>query len=258
MERFALRLQREFMNAIPLDRGSAPSLALMGLEPLRAVFEYARMRLSSQAALPRGEGRCIVLFPGLAADKRSIRPFKSFFEGLDYAVHDWGRGLNTGPDGEPNAWLDDLAMHVQSLTSKNADKISLVGWSLGGIYARELGKRLPDRVRQVITLGTPFAGDVQHINVAWAYRLLNGRRPYLDAAMRAQLRRAPPMPTTSIYSRSDGIVAWRACLQEGDAAHTENIEVAGSHCGLAWNSTVLKILADRLSQRDGHWQRYTA
>lgn len=244
------------MNLISATNSPSPSLALMGIEPLRAAIEFAGMHLTHWGDLPRGDGQSVVLFPGLAADKHSVRPLKSFFQGLGYEVHDWGRGFNTGPDGEPGPWLDQLANDVQSLTSDARVKFNLVGWSLGGIYAREVAKRIPTRVQQVITLGTPFAGDAHQTNVAWVYRLLNGKHPPLDEAFSAELKIAPPMPTTSIYSRSDGIVAWQACLQEGDAPHTENIEVEGSHCGLGWNSAVLKILAERLSQQEGRWQRY--
>jgi pimeloyl-ACP methyl ester carboxylesterase len=244
------------MNLVSVNNSSSPSLVLMGIEGLRAVIEYAGMHLTHWGDLPRGDGQSVVLFPGLAADKHSVMPLKTFFEGLGYTVHDWGRGFNVGPEGEPGPWLDQLASEVQSITHHECGKTSLIGWSLGGIYAREVAKRIPARVRQVITLGTPFAGDVDQTNVAWAYRLLNGRHPPLDEAFSAQLKIAPPMPTTSIYSRSDGIVAWQACLQEGDAPHTENIEVDGSHCGLGWNSAVLKIMAERLSQQEGRWQRH--
>jgi hypothetical protein len=135
--------------------------------------------------------------------------------------------------------------------------MSLVGWSLGGIYAREIAKKLPDGVRQVITIGTPFAGtggDETH--VGWLYRLVSGHNPTLDAQTMHRLRTTPPVPTTSIYSRSDGIVAWQACLERSDCKHAENIEVDGSHFGLGWNPRVLAVIADRLRQPEGAWQPY--
>jgi hypothetical protein len=131
-----------------------------------------------------------------------------------------------------------------------------VGWSLGGIYARELAKKLPRRVRQVVTIGTPFAGTAEQTHVGWFYRFVNGNKPVLDEALQARLRTAPPVPNTSIYSRSDGIVAWQACIQSGNHPRAESIAVDGSHCGLAWNPEVLAIVADRLRQREGHWQPY--
>lgn len=235
----------------------APSLTLLGFEPLRAALEYAGMKLLDRDALPTGDGHPVVLFPGLAADQHAIGPLRRLCASLGYAAMDWGRGVNTGPAGEVEPWLDDLARDVDELTHGCGQRISLVGWSLGGIYAREIAKRLPTTVRQVITLGTPFAAGPESTNAALVYRLINGRPPALDARLRERLKTPPPVPTTSIYTRTDGIVSWRACLQEGDHAHCENIEVDGSHCGLCWNPEVQAVIADRLSQTERSWEPYS-
>ena len=234
----------------------APAWRLLGIEPVRAIMEYARMQLMNKAALPRGDGHPVVIFPGLAADHRSIGPLKDFCEQLGYVAYDWGRGFNIGPHGDLDAWLDELAQHVVELTRAHQEPVSLVGWSLGGVYAREVAKKLTGRVRQVITIGTPFAGRAELTHASWVYRLLSGQEPTLSPATMARLRTAPDAPTTSIFSRSDGVVAWQACIQDGDADYTENIEVDGSHCGLGWNSDVLSIIADRLQQPVGAWQRH--
>ncbi len=236
--------------------GSAPALTLLGVEPLRAALEYAGMRFMDKAALPPGDGHPVLIFPGLAADHRSLGPLKDFCEQLGYATFDWGLGFNTGPQGDVDAWINKLAQHVDELTRPHRQSVSLIGWSLGGIYAREVAKKLTRRVRQVITIGTPFAGSVDQTNVSWVYRLVNGNQPMLDESLVTRLRSAPAVPTTSIFSRSDGVVAWQACIQDGDADHTENIEVDGSHCGLGWNPEVLSVIADRLRQREDAWQRH--
>ncbi|HEV7914117.1 MAG TPA: alpha/beta fold hydrolase [Albitalea sp.] len=236
----------------------APSIALLGLEPVRAALEYASMRLMSKSALPAGDGHPVVIFPGLATDKTSIGPLTNFLQQLQYSAFDWGRGFNTGPQGDVDAWLDTLAQHVLELTAGHAKRISLIGWSLGGIYARELAKKLPRRVRQVITIGTPFAGSAEQTHAGWVYRLVHGQKPVLDEALLRRLRTTPAQPTTSIYSRSDGIVAWQACLNPADAPLGENIEVEGSHCGLGWNPKVLAIIADRLRQPEGAWRPFEA
>lgn len=247
----------ETMTSTTLSRfAGAPTWRLLGIEPARAIMEYAGMRLMNKAALPCGDGHPVVIFPGLAADRRSIEPLKDFCDELGYAAYDWGRGFNTGPQGDLDAWLDELARHVLELTGAHEEPMSLIGWSLGGVYARELAKKLTGRVRQVITIGTPFAGSAEQTHASWAYRLLSGQEPTLSPAMMARLRTAPDAPTTSMFSRSDGVVAWQACIQDGDADHTENIEVDGSHCGLGWNSEVLSIIADRLRQPMGAWQRH--
>jgi pimeloyl-ACP methyl ester carboxylesterase len=232
--------------------GTAPSLALLGMEPLRAVFEYARMRLSDRAvaSLPQGDRHAVVVFPGLGGNAWSTRPMVEFCERLGYQAVDWGLGLNRGPVGDIDDWLQHLADHVDDLTAGHRKRISLIGWSLGGIYAREVAKKLPRRVRRVITLGTPFAGSPAQTHAGWVYQRLSGQPMAADDALLRRLRTPPAAPTTSIYSRSDGVVAWRACVN-GDLPHVENVEVSGSHCGLGWNASAYAIIADRLARPAG-------
>lgn len=233
----------------------APSVRLLSTELLRAAFEYASLRISQRPESPTGDGHPVVIFPGLGTDGHCVAPLRSFCEQAGYRACDWGRGRNTGPQGEVDAWLEDLAQHILRL-SGGQEQMSLIGWSLGGIYARELAKMLPGQVRQVITIGTPFAGTVQSTHAGMIYRLLNGRQADIDEPMAQRLATPPNVPTTSIYSRSDGIVAWQACLQRGGGPRVENIEVDGSHCGLGWNREVLNIVADRLSQRPDTWRPF--
>jgi len=229
-------------------RAAAPSLALLGMEPLRAAVEYARMRLNDRAAsLPRGDRHAVVVFPGLGGNAWSTRPMVEFCERLGYEAFDWGLGLNRGPIGDIDAWLQQLADHVDDLTAGHRKRISLIGWSLGGIYAREVAKKLPRRVRRVITLGTPFAGSPEQTHAGWVYKRLSGQPMAADDALLRRLRTPPAAPTTSIYSRTDGVVAWRACVN-GDGPHVENVEVSGSHCGLGWNTSAYAIIADRLAR----------
>lgn len=162
---------------------SPPSYALLALEPVRAGWEFAQHQVMREAALPQGDRHAVVVFPGLATNGLVTRPLRSFCERLGYRCFDWGQGLNTGPKGEIDAWLDTLAQDVQARTAGHAAPISLIGWSLGGIYAREVAKRLRSRVRQVITIGTPVAGAAEHTNVGLVYRLLNGSTPPADSKM---------------------------------------------------------------------------
>ncbi len=234
---------------------TAPSLALFGFEPLRAAIEYAGLLLTKSACEKSGDGHPVVIFPGLGTDGRSVEPLRMFCDELGFTGLEWGRGLNTGPKGDIDAWIADLALHVRALVSRKPERMTLIGWSLGGIYAREVAKLLDGQVRQVITIGTPFAGSPDCTNVGLFYRLLSGQRAVLDPAMGARFACAPPVPTTSIYSRSDGVVSWRACLQAG-GGQVQNIEVDGSHCGLGWNRKVRAVIADRLALPDGGWKPY--
>jgi pimeloyl-ACP methyl ester carboxylesterase len=233
-----------------------PSLALFAAEGLRATWEYARMRLMDRSALPRGDDHTVMLFPGLAAGPETTAPLREFCEELGYDACDWGRGRNTGPRGDVTQWLDELAREVRASLQRRGKPTTLIGWSLGGFYAREIAKKSPGLVRQVITLGTPFAGGPEHTNVGWIYRLINGSEPVIEERLAARLRMPMPVPTTSVYSRSDGVVAWESCLDPLSRRQAENIEVESSHCGLCWNPSVLTVIADRLAQPQGRWKPY--
>ncbi|MFZ5546954.1 MAG: esterase/lipase family protein [Pseudomonadota bacterium] len=235
---------------------SAPPLALLGVEPVRAALEYFGARLMDRRSLPAGDGHPVVLFPGLAADKTCLSPLRELCEELGYAASDWGRGFNTGPAGDVDRWIEKLADEVAEAADHAQRAVSLIGWSLGGIYAREIARVRPETVRQVITLGSPFAGDGDATNVGWLYRMLSGQRARIDAALARRLPRTPPVPTTSVYSRSDGVVAWQACQDPRDHAQAQNIEVEASHIGLVWHPKVWTVVADRLALPQDEWQPY--
>lgn len=232
-----------------------PPLSLFGSEPLRAVAELARHALLPNPAGRRGsDGHPVVIFPGFGSDGLALAPLRNYCDSLGYRAMGWDYGRNTGPKGDIDAWLDTLADHTRTLLAGDRRQATFLGWSLGGLYARELAKRMPRRVRQVITFGTPFnlAGD--HTHVGWVLRLLNGPSCALDAALCARLREPPPVPTTSIYSRDDGVVAWEAC-RHGDAREdVQDLEVEGSHLGMGWNPAVMRVVADRLAQRRARWR----
>jgi pimeloyl-ACP methyl ester carboxylesterase len=126
---------------------------------------------------------------------------------------------------------------------------------MGGLYARELARRFPADVRQVITLGSPFR-NLSATNVSFLIQwFLNGRPSYNTAEFQERLRAPLSMPTTSIYSRSDGVVSWRSCVEE-EGPLRENVEVLGSHIGMGYNPAVLQVIANRLAQPEGAWRPY--
>ena len=199
-----------------MPAATRPSLALFTSEPLRAAGDllgHLRRRRGSDRP-QRGDGHAVVLFPGLATDGMSLWPLCRYLAGLGYHALDWGQGFNTRPRGEVDSWLAALADSVLSKAQAqpaHAGPVSLIGWSLGGLYAREIAKLAPDRVRRVITIGTPFNGTTQQTNVGWLFRMLNRHAPLDAAQLRERLASPPPVPTTAIYSRRDGVVAWQAC-----------------------------------------------
>ncbi len=236
------------------DELRAPSALLMMLEG-RAPLELAAMFASTPwlRKLPRGDGHPVVVFPGLAASDFTTLPLRKFLDRLGYATHPWGQGFNFGPRV---GVLERCSKLVQTLFERHEQPVSLIGWSLGGIYAREVAKELPDRTRCVVTLGTPFTGHPRATNAWRLFELLSGQDVH-DPAVLAQVRTPPPVPTTSIYSRSDGVVAWQCSVNE-PAPLAENIEVQASHFGMGINPIALYAIADRLAQRTGAWRPFDA
>lgn len=236
-----------------------PSLSLFGLEGLRAAFELFSHHVTASvepAPACAGDGHPVLIFPGLGADGSAVGPLREHCRKLGHPALDWGRGCNLGVTGNPDEWLRCLAAEMAERLKPHDQPATLIGWSLGGIYAREIARLHPAGVRQVITIGTPFNADADHSNAGLLLRLFGCSAPVLDKAWTARLRRPLPVPTTSIYSRSDGVVAWQTCRHTRRSARTEDIEVDGSHMGLAWNRDVLRVLSDRLAQPAEGWRRY--
>jgi len=232
----------------------APGALLMMLEG-RAPWEFAAMLAATPwlRRLPRGDGHPVLVFPGMGANDFTTAPLRGFLDNLGYVTQPWGQGFNFGPrDGV----LKRCAADVRALSERHGQPVSLIGWSLGGLYAREMAKELPDRTRCVITLGTPFTGHPKATNAWRIFEALSGQKAH-DPSMMARLRTPPPVPTTSIYSRTDGIVSWRCSLNEPGPL-VENIEVHASHVGMGMNPLALFAVADRLAQLPGQWMPFDA
>ena len=233
----------------------APNALLMALE-LRAPWELWSVLpcWPALARAPVGDGHPVIVLPGLSASDASTLPMRSYLLNQGYDVSGWNQGHNFGPRA---GILETAKRQVLDTVAAAGQKVSLVGWSLGGIYARELAKEMPDCVRSVVTLGTPFAGSHKSTN-AWRFYELASGQDIDTAAEKFDLRSPPAMPTTSIYSRTDGVVAWQASIQAPSVSNpaVENIEVYASHVGLGVNPSAWWALADRLSQPEGQWKPF--
>ena len=240
-------------TASPNPAVRAPGWLRIALE-LRAPLEFAASVAAAPwlASAPRGDGHAVIVYPGFMGSDLSTRPMRRLLRWLGHDAQGWGQGRNVTPSAEV---FERAQQRIEELHALHGRRISLVGWSLGGLYARELAKSAPHAVRCVVTLGSPFTGPAQATNANRLYEWVNGRRPKVELS-REQLRSAPPVPTTSIYSRSDGIVAWQ-CSVEEPGAQVENIEVEASHTGLGVNPLALYALADRLAQREGQWAPFS-
>lgn len=251
-----MHLRRSRSNASPRvgrDRDPRPPNALLMLLEGRAPIEFVALfaALPWLARLPRGDGHPVLVFPGMGASDVTTVPLRRYLNRLGYITQAWGQGLNFGP--RPGV-LERSAEDIRALAETHQQPVSLVGWSLGGIYARELAKLHPTLTRCVVTLGTPFTGHPKATNAWRIYELLS-RSKIGDVDLMAEIRKPPPVPTTSIYSRSDGIVSWRCSLNDPSPL-AENIEVPASHVGMGTNPLALYAVADRLAQPIGHWQRF--
>ena len=177
-----------------------PSLPLLALE-LRAPWEFGAV-LPTWPVLqraPLGDGHTVVVFPGLTAGDTTTVPLRRYLDSRNYDAQGWGQGLNLGPR---EGVLDNAKRQLQTAADASGRKVSLVGWSLGGVYARELAKELPDLVRCVITLGTPFSGHHRSTNAWRIYQLASGRDVERETE-NYNLPEAPPVPTSKILPMYD-------------------------------------------------------
>ena len=232
----------------------APSLFLM-LAEARSLFELNSSLLLSPLLLraPKGDGHPVLALPGFLASDLSMAPMRRYLKELGHDTYAWNMGRNFGGVASKRGALRDLLTRIHETTGR---KVSLVGWSLGGIYARDLALQMPDMVRSVITLGTPFANDVRATNATRLYEMLSGEgiddNPEIQKAIAGDL----PVPTSSIYSRTDGIVNWHTSLLRPSGT-AENIEVhLASHIGLGVNPAALWAVADRLAQAEGEFKQF--
>ena len=231
-----------------------PSRTLMFLEG-RAIHELGAFvgALPLLSLAPRGDGHPVLVLPGLIASDASTRPLRAFLKSKGYAVQGWEQGRNLGLRPGVQDGMVDL---LEEMNDVHGRKVSLVGWSLGGLYARQLAKMMPERVRGVITLGSPFASSPKATNAWRVYELASGRSAEEeDHRFGGALTGTPPVPTTAIFSRTDGICAWQGCMEQTSAT-SESIEVESSHCGMGHHPAAVYAVADRLAQAEGEWSPF--
>jgi hypothetical protein len=200
---------------------------------------------------PRGDAHPVLVLPGLIQSDLSTRPLRRFLTARGYTACAWGQGRNTGRSGLVD---ETLVQRLRQLREQHGRKLSLIGWSMGGLFARDLARRAPDAVRQVITLGSPFTGPPKASNAWRLYEMLSGEQAG-DPQIVKRFRGPLAVPTTSIYSRRDGIVAWQCCVNE-PGPQVENIAVTSTHCGMGHHPAVLYAVADRLAQPEGQWKPF--
>jgi pimeloyl-ACP methyl ester carboxylesterase len=247
--------QRE--DDVARRQDSGPALPLYLSEPGRALADYG-LYLAARPLiprLPRGDGHSVLVLPGLLADDISTRALRAVLRKLGYDVHGWGLGRNIGPTAACVTGMRNLLDHLHDTSGR---PVTLIGWSLGGIFARDLARRSPDSVRQVITLGSPFR--LARHSQSRATKVFD-RFSHLHVEHRTLPLESETVPLTvpasSIYSHFDGIVHWQACL-DTPGERCENIAVMASHLGLGHHPASIWAIADRLAQPEGTWKPFKA
>ena len=235
-----------------------PHWSLALTEAPRVAVEFAGLALSKSRLekLPRGDGHGVMVIPGFMGDDPFNQSLVNFLNGLGYRASGWKMGRNLGPGSFS---IDELRVKIERLLNAGGGQVSLIGHSLGGIYARELAKIEPSVIRQVISLGTPFGeGRDTGSNASRLYKRLNPstESDTNSVPQQKELAIAPPVPTTSIYTKEDGVVNWRTSIQDKDHHQTQNIQVLGSHCGLTLNPAVWYLVADRLRHTQSNWKPF--
>lgn len=233
--------------------GGRPSLSLL-LGESRALLEfnafyYYRILMRQFA---KGDGHPVLVMPGFMASDYSTAPMRGLLKDLKYNVSGWGLGRNMKFNAERE---DEMHALLERMFKAKNRKVSIVGWSLGGVFAREIAKANPQYVRTVISLGSPISHAVDKTNASALFTAINGQPTEEDIERYLQLNAPPPVPTSSIYSKTDGIVNWKHSVQQ-PYPDTENIEVPASHMGLGFNPLVMFVIADRLAQREGDWKPF--
>jgi hypothetical protein len=234
-----------------------PSKLLLVTEGYRCFSELSSYYATAsylKKKTKNGDGHPVLVIPGFMATDLSTTILRKFLKEKGYTPYAWELGRNLGYE---KYWFDVvdrfLAVHKET-----EQPISIIGWSLGGVFARHVARLHPDKVRQIITLGSPFAGIKKPNNASWLYRLIaNEKVEDLEHEFLTNLPKPLPIPTTSIYSKADGIVSWKTCIEEELSETSQNIQVRGSHIGLGVNPTVLKLITNRLQFSKDNWEKFT-
>ncbi len=250
-QRKTVRPQPTALDARPPALFHRPHPLLFASEAVRATAEFAHFAaaLPILRQLPRGDGRPVFVLPGFTASDASTEPMRWLLRQLGYNAFGWKLGVNLGPTPKV---IDGLFARFETIRRQTGQPVTVIGWSLGGLYARAIVERCAHDVRHVITMGSPFRVAIpDHTNAGALFEALNSRRrqPAPKSLRTDGYRGAPAVSSTSIFTKSDGVVPWQSCLDER-APYAENIEVKGSHTGLGHNPAALVVVCDRLRLAD--------
>lgn len=219
-----------------------PSYFLHFTEIIRAIYENIKglYFLKTTKFENIGKGKTIIVVPGLLSTDWYTTYLRKYLNKIGFRAYGWGLGRNLGRTDS----LKILIEKVEKIAFESNEKIILIGWSMGGIFAREVSKAIPNSIEKIITIGSPFANLEAPNHARWVFDLLNFSEP-TDQTFIDQIPLPAQIPTTALYSKLDGIVPWQACMEIEDETH-KNIEVSSSHFGMGGNPNVLKVVGEVL------------
>lgn len=235
------------MIKMPTDC-SKPSL-LSSFRELGTPLEFLKFPIMTPSLLgaPRGDGRRVVLLPGFTSPELAMQPLTSYLNFLGYDASTWGLGIN---GGDVDGLTEKFGLGIEEMAQASGEPVTLIGWSLGGVIARETARLFESSVREIITMGSPLIGGPKYTSVGGVYAKLN--RLDMDEFEKEIHERNTiglRQPITAIFSKSDGVVGWKAA-QDVYNAQTKHVEVRSTHFGLGVNSSVWKIVADTLANSE--------
>ncbi len=194
----------------------------------------------------RGKGEPVLVLPGFMADDNSTFILRQFLNSIGYKSYPWGLGVNRRKMLD---FLPPIAEQVSQLSAKHQQKVSLVGWSRGGILAREVARDHPALVDRVITIGSPVKGGTKVSSIGTMVQRETGLTSK-EMSQLLRLRQLTPIevPIRAIDSKLDGIVSWKACIDEV-SKNVKHFEIRGSHIGMGTNADVYRLLPKLLAEK---------
>lgn len=243
-----------------LEHFSAPAPIVETQTPEQQVaLEKLSHRFDGQSwrdihdALPQGDGHPVLVIPGFMTNDLYMMQLRHRIEAQGYKAYGWHEGMNLGASQDD---AEKLVARLREISAENGGKkVSIVGYSLGGVYARELARQYPDLVRNVITLSSPFGSHDWRGQPDEAVARIHRYYTHRDGTSQNDVVTPPPVPTTSVYSKNDWIVDWRTALNP-PAPAAENVEVRSGHVALPFNDAAAAVVLDRLAQKQERWQPY--
>lgn len=228
---------------IPSDTPAPKPMKRLGMiSEWKGVFQVGRLCMNYRGLVKekQGNGERIILFPGFLSTESSMYPVKHFLQRIGYAPEYWGLGINKG---NVEAYRD--ALIEQLLSEESTEKIDLVGWSLGGVVAREVARVLPERINSIFLFGSPIKGPRFTVGSDYYGEEETDRITHLLEEF--EVSNPVSVPTTIVFTKKDNIVSWPSCI-DTSSEEVKHYEVSSTHLSLGIDPQVWQLLSEHLKE----------